>query len=166
KVKKLRAAGLITGPVYGFKTDRIDKLGPKWVKLEEGIEAAKTALITKNNLEQEIADYNAAVAHRWLLSPDNAKLFATGTPIRKYVDELKRMKHPSTSLKMIELMNTGAAVPWLKPSTLPSPSIALDVQAKLMLQRYPMLKQASLDGSESITEIADIAAYVKLVESK
>jgi hypothetical protein len=164
RVKAMRAAGLISGPVYGFKGDRIAKLGPKWIPLEVDIKTKMDSLIAKDKFSQQLADYLAARAYTAPVECKDAVKFAPGTPMRKLMDEYTRMYQPKAPMKLLELVNADRMEPWLVKPTVPAPSFDLDKQEDVMLTSYPLLKHFSKPYDRC--EIDDIASYAKLIEAK
>lgn len=160
-VKHLRKAGLITGPVYGFKPDRIDKLGPKWVPLEADIKKQMDKLVAKDRFAVQVSDYLAFWQYTRLIDEDHWKLFPNGTPIRRLLEEAYRMRHP-TQQTLLELVNSKNAEPWLVKPDLPSASFDLDAQEKIVLQQYKMLNY--IDRNPGPDVVKEIVSYVKLVE--
>lgn len=169
QVKEFRKAGLLTGPVYGFKYERKDKLGPKWIKLADHLKDQLIKLDTPK-FRQELIDYVAAKAYNAskYIDSEHRKLFDTGTPVRTLLDEVDRMLNPNHLDKM-ELLRTQSGKPWIKPMALtPLPKATVDLTAleAAVMNRYPMfnLVPRPVGATASARQIKLIADYVQLME--
>ena len=158
KVRKLRAAGLITGPVYGFKPDKAAKLGKNWVRLETAIKDTLGQLITKKNFSQELADSLEAQNYTDLIDPKHRAQFPEDSKMRKHLDDVHRMRNPKASQDLLRLVHRADEVkPWLTKPTLPEPTVDLDDQEDVVIQTYPMI------NSDNAHHIENVVDYVKLI---
>lgn len=171
-VKLLRAAGMITGPVYGFKADRIPKLGPKWVPLADSLQKRMDTLVAKDGFAQEIADYIAVTAYDALLPDSSVKLFPDGSSVRALLDEQVRMRKPRQK-KLMEVVESRDAEAWLERPVIPAPSVDLETLELTARKDYPMIdlaiQTASYRGklcSMGGATMKKIAAYVRLVDNR
>lgn len=164
KVTELRTAGLITGPVYGFKPDKAAKLGKNWKRLDVVVEETLNKAIAKNKFAQELADYLESNQYSDLISEKHRALFPSGSEMRKHLDEVHRMRNPKASRELLSLVHGADRVhPWLEKPTLPDASVDLDSQDQIVLHTYPMLDVATsrpISGTSNITKVVE---YVKLV---
>lgn len=168
-VKKLRDAGMISGPVYGFKTDRIPKLGPKWIPFKDSLKTKMDTLVTKDGFAQEIADFLAVSAYKPLLPDSCVKMFPSASSVRNLLDEQARMRKPRQK-KLLELVESGDADGWLDKPTVPAASVNLNALEMIVYNDYPMIKLAAcrmgyvkLEALDPIV-IKQIADYVKLTD--
>lgn len=163
KVRELRAAGLITGPVYGFKPDKARKLNKNWVRLDLAIKATLDKLVSKQQFAQELADFLEANQYSDLISEKHRKMFPNNSEIRKHLREVFRMRNPKASRDLLHLVHQSDRVhPWLERPTLPDASVDLDSQDQIVLQTYPMLDVARNRPIIGYN-IAKVVEYVKLV---
>jgi hypothetical protein len=176
KVAAMRKAGLIKKPVYGFKKDRLAKLGKGWVKLEDHLKETLAKLVKDKGLAQDMADYNAAAGYKHIFDDKHYKLMPPGSLARTWLDEQYRMMHPKTSLVMIAYVQSKGGEPWLTCPTIPTPSTDLNAEEQKIMKRYPMITlwdsaQARSYGTQRFTHVSEdemktFAEYVRLVESK
>ncbi len=167
QVVALRGAGLISGPVYGFKRDKKDKLGPKWVPLADAVKAKLDALTTPAFL-QNLSDYDAGVTYQEATFIDRKwiKLFASGTPVSDLLNEVLRMLHPPHAT-VHSVLNLGECRPWLvRPTLLPTPTVFLPDLEDKMLDRYPLLRVLGQRRTSELgaTDMGRVADYVRLVD--
>lgn len=167
KVVALRKAGLLTGPVYGFKRDRLNKLGDGWVRLEVHIQTQIDKLLLKN-AAQETVDFLAAEAHDALLPDTQAKQFPVGSRMHEYLTTLHNKLHPKLKLEVLRLMYSGTAEPWLPRQTFKlKPTVDFDVMEDLVRTAYPLLSRMDtyqLGEAASVDCVKEIAEYVKLIK--
>lgn len=164
KVKLLRKAGLLSGPMYAFKPGKADKLDAKrWKRLDVAMNDTLNFAITKANFSQELADSLAARAYSDMIDTKHRALFPVGSKMREHLDEVHRMRNPKASKDLLSLVYSGNAGPWLKKPTLPDPTTDLDDEEKKVLQLYPMCEMANLRDVDSVSMVKTISAYVKLI---
>lgn len=171
-IKKLRKAGLLAGQtqVYGFKPDRLGKLGPKWVKLEDHIKAVVALSEAKQNYAQEIVDALNAQHYTPLLPSESRTSYPVNSPLRKLLDEYHRMLNPTTaSAGLRTLLYSGDCTPWLAkaPANTKKASFDLAAQEKLVLAKYPLLAHISRYELQcaSGVRLKNVVDYITLVES-
>ncbi len=168
KVVKLRQAGLIDGPVYGFKHDRLNKLGKKWVKLDDHVRQQIDKQFGAGVLAQQLANYLFAAPYDELLNPDQRKFFPTG-PAQFYAGKLYEMRNPKIKGELRELLLSEAAKPWLKQPTLPAANVDLVALEKDVFQAYPMVRLWHKRGGRSqLASLSDkdakeLGTYLKWV---
>lgn len=167
KVVRLRKAGLIQGPVYGFKPDRIAKLGPNWKLLDVSIAEQFDRLCTKQAFKQELADAIHAQGYQPLMPLSARKQFADGTSMRKLLDEYDRMIGPAAHKELRSLVFGGSADPWLKKPAMPKASFDLKAQESAVLTDYPLLKHVPVAHLQQagVALTKNVVDYIKLVES-
>lgn len=163
KVASLRKAGLLTGPVYGIKRDKVAKLGPKWKPLRTAMNDALNVEITKKNFAQELADSLEAQQYSDLIDPKHASVFPAGSAMREHLSDVEKMRNPKAKQALLTLVHDGRARPWLDKPTLPEPSVDLDVQERTVLKLYPMIDLASLRDCDDKNIVQTCATYVKLI---
>ena len=168
KVVKLREAGLIDGPVYGFKRDRLSRLGKKWVKLDDHVKQQIDKQFGVGVVAQELANFLFAEPYNELLNDAQRKFFPPG-PARIYADALDGMRHPKIKEELRRLLLNGAAKPWLETPVLPKVSIDLvDLETKIFAA-YPMVRLWHKRGGRSeLASLGDadaqeLGAYFKWV---
>ncbi len=60
RVASWRTAGLLTTPLYGFKEDKVAKLGPKWITLGDHLQNQLDAAMKWPTATKDLAEYFAA----------------------------------------------------------------------------------------------------------
>lgn len=161
KMIRLRKAGLIKGPVYGFKKKALDKLGPGWVKLAD--EIAKNLAASLKTLAQETADYVAACQFAPVIQPEHAKEFPAGTSVRVFLDKLWALRHPKNAEAMAAVLHQKELEPWVKPITLPATSIDLAKMQQTVLKEYPILGLIPSLKHLHVNELKTVAECIRLV---
>jgi hypothetical protein len=162
-VIRIRDAGLITTPVYGFKPDRAAKVGKKWIKLEDSIRAKLDAII-KAGYGQEFQDF-VAVTNYDCLFEGVSKLpaFPKGCAAEILVREITRMKNAKAKyLPMFKLANVGVK-PWLEMPALPPPSVDLKKLEANVLKEWPLLAAFGKKNIQELRDLTEIVNYAKLV---
>jgi hypothetical protein len=157
KVERLRTAGLITGPVYGFKPDKAAKLGKNWKRLEVAVKAVLDKILATK--AQALADLVAAEGFNEFVDIKFRSSFPVGSQMREHLDAVYSMRNTKGPKA---LLNVDIS-PWCKQPALPDPSINLDTQRKKMLQIYPMFDLVGVSQISNASDVVKIADYVKLV---
>lgn len=165
KIALLRKAGLLAVPVFGMKSDRLDKLGPKWVKLEDHI--AEQMKILAVVVGQELADSLSEQSYIWLMPETALPSIPKKTSLHKLLTEAKRMSNLKTSKELLKLLHNGAAKSWLSSPPLPDPSFSLEDQEALVMKEYPMLSLVPRSRLESGAPhiLKNVVDYIRLIES-
>jgi hypothetical protein len=73
-VASWRTAGLLTTPLYGFKEDKVAKLGPKWVKLQDHLAAKLANVMMWPTAAKDLAEYFAAAKYDGFIDAKHKKL--------------------------------------------------------------------------------------------
>jgi hypothetical protein len=177
KVKRLRAAGLINGKVYGFKGDRVLKIklthAANWQPLQDHVAKNLAAKFKAQHADQELADYLHAINHSILFDEQHySKLrLPSGCALDKLMAAMTKAKSPKSSRKLLDLINSDDAAPWLKKPAVPKPSISLDQLEKDVLQRYPMIQLVQIGQGRNFTrgmtdkQMLVVADYVRDLEA-
>jgi hypothetical protein len=177
KVVAMRKAGLITGPVYGLKHDKVAKVTAnkwtQWERLEETVEKNLDAAIAKGNAPQELADYLYVHNHNSQLNEAGFQKLRlpSGTPLHTLFTEMHRMRNPKTSKELRDLIDSETAEPWVVTPKIPKPSVDLDALEKDVRDSYPMVGLlVNTAGRHATSVLAEksmnvIADYIRLVES-
>lgn len=155
KVKTLRDAGLIVGPVYGFKPSKVLKLGPGWVPLEKAIKATLDGMLAKKNFAQNLADLVEADGFDDLIDEKHRALFPVGSKMREHLDTVHRMRTLPVTKKLLEVEVNE----WFTQPKLPDPTIKLADDKEVVLQTYPMFTHTLYP----FNHIGDAVDYVKLI---
>jgi hypothetical protein len=168
-VADMRKAGLLTGQkVYGFKKDRVDKLGPNWYPLHTWLATHVATLLKKQNTLQEAADFNHAMLQNWRWDEKHRAEYPAGSLLREFLDDVHKMRNPKSNMELYKFIQSGRAVPWISLPTLPKPTIDLRAKQEAVLQKYPALLLQD-DYNSRVAKPSQrktIADYVTLVESK
>lgn len=175
QVKRLRAYGLIHGPVYGFKPAYVDRLTDtsKWVRLDVAVQAAMAKLCECKNFLQAGADYVEArdFSSAQIPSPNHTgPQFPEGSLMQKFLVTRKAMLEglSATNRGLLNYINSGDGQPWLGAPTLPKASVDLEKMEVQVLARYPMFAFGddwSYARTEQIKRAVEYVAMVELVES-
>lgn len=169
-VENAQRLKLLTTPVFGFKRDKLDKLGGGWkllnIHLQEQIDN-----LNNKTFAQELADYKAVCAYKELFDAKHQKLLPAGTIARKLVDEVVRMRAPKASKELIEYIQTDQGKPWITCPVLPKASVDLQQLELDVINKYPLLQFIN-DGSYykktaacGIKTLQNVVDYIDLVES-
>jgi hypothetical protein len=84
---------------------------------------------------------------------------------------MTKAKSPKSSRKLLDLINSDDAAPWLKKPAVPKPSISLDQLEKDVLQRYPMIQLVQIGQGRNFTrgmtdkQMLVVADYVRDLEA-
>lgn len=156
-------AKLLDKPIYGFKPDRLPKLGPKWELLENYLEHRLAVIMV--NAQQEFADFVAAMRYVQLIDYDHVKLFPNGSLMRKLLTEHSRMHKASGAIELMQYLERGSAKEWLAMPTLPTPTVDLADLESQALAAYPLIKHINRDALSHATKafVTATADYVKMV---
>lgn len=162
KVKLLRAAGLIKGPVYGFKIAVAGKLGPGWILLVDAVNAKLDEFITKQGAAQDAADYVAAYQHLSLIDPKHEKEFPASS-VLDYLKQINKMRTPKDAKLMNVILHRDQVEPWAKEITVPAASVNLDKIKANVRKEYPLLDLIDDLENRGSVLIKHVAEYVRLV---
>lgn len=165
QVQELRACGLLKVPVHGFKHDRWGSLGPGWVSLDKHLEAVFHKAVIADNLIQAFADLCEADHHAEILDVKYKSLFGSQSEMHKYLDTVKRMRHPTGPINIMKYIDGGRSGEWITKPKLPKPTVELDDLADKVRKLYPMLGHIErIELSEASSNfVAAIADYVKMI---
>jgi hypothetical protein len=165
EIKSWRAAGLLTTPVYGFKEDRVAKLGPKWVKLEVYLQSKLDAVMNEPDSPLALANYFAASAYDGFLQPKIKAAIPSASEAASLIatkQDAQSVKHGKVFAALYTHQNSRfLKVPAIIKPTLDFPALEKNVKA-----RYPLLNimprhQVIMDAA---MHIAGIAQYINLIE--
>lgn len=163
KIKILREAGLLDGPVYGFKVAVTSKLGKNWLPLQDVIQDKLRAVVKR--AAQEAADYLYASSHVPMIRPEHRAEFPKGGAVRDHLELIWKLRNPKDNKLMTALLQRDKLEPWVKAETLPQPSVDLAKLQAAVYDVYPVLKLITDLGTLGDTRIQTVADYIRLVES-
>ncbi len=75
QVASWRTAGLLTTPLYGFKEDKVPKLGPKWITLQDHLQNQLDAAMKWPTATKDLAEYFAAAKYDGFIDAKHKKEF-------------------------------------------------------------------------------------------
>ena len=167
EVRAWRKAGLLTTPLYGFKPEKVDKLGPNWVKLEDHFKAKLDAAMKWPTADKDLAEYFLAAKYDGFIDAKHLGLFPANYLAALLITQRKAalsVKNNEIYAVLFAHQNSRFLVaPTIKKS-------GFDYQGfeKSVIKRYPllgMLPRHHVLESDTKT-FQPIADYINLIEAK
>ncbi len=166
EIASWRTAGLLTTPLYGFKEDKVAKLGPKWVKLQDHLQNQLDVVMKHPTAARDLAEYFAAAKYDGFIAAKHKNLLPSNCLAAQLIANREmwlNVKHNEIYKVLYDHQGSRfLKVPFIKSSG------AFDYEKfeKSVKQRYPLMEllpryHVLEDNTKTFQPIAD---YINLVE--
>jgi hypothetical protein len=166
---QLRAAGVLTSSLYGFKKDKLAKLdSTKWLPLKDFIKSQYDKLLSEKDEQQRCANYLVASTYEEIFSSDHKGLLPSSSKAWKLLDLLETTRgiKNAKAYDILRDQRDFSCRPWIDiPNYLPSPTVDFAVEEQNLKKTYPLLDKISKIElrTESKVEFKPIAEYIRLM---
>ncbi len=167
QVKAWRKAGLLTTPLYGFKEDKVAKLGPKWIKLGDHLQNQLDVVMKLPTAARDLAEYFAASKYDGFIDAKHKTLLPSGCLAAQLIANREMwlgVKHN----EIYKVLYSHQGSRFLKlPAVKSSGTFDYEMFEKSVKKRYPLLEllpryHVLEDNTKTFQPIAD---YINLIEN-